>query len=35
MNISALDENGKAIDWWFVYKVETLKGREHYHGNRI
>lgn len=24
MNISALDENGKAIDWWFVYKVPKL-----------
>lgn len=24
MNISALDENGKAVDWWFAYKVPKL-----------
>ena len=24
MNISALDENGKPIDWWFAYKVPKL-----------
>ncbi len=24
MYISALDENGKAVDWWFTYKVPTL-----------
>ncbi len=24
MNISALDENGKPVDWWFVYKVPKL-----------
>jgi deoxyribonuclease-2 len=24
MNISPLDENGKAIDWWFAYKVPKL-----------
>src|SRR5208282_5198472 len=24
MNISALDENGKAVDWWFLYKVPKL-----------
>lgn len=24
MNISALDENGKAVDWWFMYKVPKL-----------
>ena len=24
MNISALDENGKAVDWWFIYKVPQL-----------
>jgi deoxyribonuclease-2 len=24
MKISALDENGKAVDWWFIYKVPQL-----------
>lgn len=24
MNISALDENGKPVDWWFIYKVPEL-----------
>ncbi|MEI8031096.1 MAG: deoxyribonuclease II family protein [Comamonadaceae bacterium] len=24
MNISALDESGKAVDWWFAYKVPQL-----------
>jgi deoxyribonuclease-2 len=24
MGISALDENGKAVDWWFIYKVPKL-----------
>jgi deoxyribonuclease-2 len=24
MNISALDENGQAVDWWFAYKVPQL-----------
>jgi deoxyribonuclease-2 len=24
MNISALDENGKAVDWWFAYKVPKM-----------
>ena len=24
MNISALDENGKTVDWWFIYKVPKL-----------
>jgi deoxyribonuclease-2 len=24
MNISALDESGKAVDWWFIYKVPEL-----------
>jgi len=24
MEISALDENGKPVDWWFVYKVPKL-----------
>lgn len=24
MNISPLDENGKAVDWWFAYKVPRL-----------
>jgi deoxyribonuclease-2 len=24
MNISALDENGKPVDWWFAYKVPQL-----------
>ena len=24
MNISALDENGKPVDWWFAYKVPKL-----------
>ncbi len=24
MTISALDENGKAVDWWFVYKVPEI-----------
>lgn len=24
MNISALDENGKEVDWWFAYKVPKL-----------
>ena len=24
MNISALDENGKPVDWWFIYKVPKL-----------
>ena len=23
--ISALDEDGKAVDWWFVYKIPKLK----------
>lgn len=26
MTISALDENGKAVDWWFAYKVPELGG---------
>jgi deoxyribonuclease-2 len=25
MSISALDENGKPVDWWFLYKVPQLK----------
>ncbi len=24
MTISALDENGKPVDWWFIYKVPKL-----------
>jgi deoxyribonuclease-2 len=24
MNISAVDENGKPVDWWFMYKVPQL-----------
>jgi len=24
MNISALDENGKPVDWWFIYKIPKL-----------
>jgi len=24
MAISALDENGKAVDWWFIYKVPQM-----------
>lgn len=24
MKVSALDENGKAVDWWFAYKVPKL-----------
>lgn len=24
MNVSALDENGKPVDWWFIYKVPHL-----------
>jgi len=24
MNVSALDESGKAVDWWFMYKVPKL-----------
>jgi len=24
MNISALDESGKPVDWWFIYKVPQL-----------
>lgn len=24
MSISALDENGKPVDWWFVYKIPKL-----------
>jgi deoxyribonuclease-2 len=24
MNVSPLDENGKAVDWWFAYKVPRL-----------
>lgn len=24
MNVCALDENGKAVDWWFAYKVPKL-----------
>jgi deoxyribonuclease-2 len=26
MAISALDENGKPVDWWFVYKVPEISG---------
>ena len=26
MKISALDENGKPVDWWFIYKVPQLNG---------
>lgn len=26
MTISALDENGKAVDWWFAYKVPEMSG---------
>lgn len=28
MNISPLDENGKAVDWWFAYKAPRLAGKE-------
>ena len=24
MNVTALDENGKPVDWWFIYKVPEL-----------
>jgi deoxyribonuclease-2 len=24
MKVSALDENGKPVDWWFMYKVPQL-----------
>ena len=24
MNVSALDENGRPVDWWFIYKVPQL-----------
>ncbi len=24
MNVTALDENGKPVDWWFIYKVPQL-----------
>ena len=24
MKISALDENNKPVDWWFIYKVPQL-----------
>ena len=24
MNISALDESGNPVDWWFIYKVPQL-----------
>ena len=24
MNVSALDENGRPVDWWFIYKVPEL-----------
>jgi len=24
MQISALDESGKPVDWWFIYKVPQL-----------
>jgi deoxyribonuclease-2 len=26
VTISALDENGKAVDWWFVYKIPQISG---------
>jgi|GEM_PF-6158886 len=26
MKISSLDENGKAVDWWFACKVPKLTG---------
>lgn len=26
MAISPLDENGKAVDWWFTYKVPEISG---------
>lgn len=26
MAVSALDENGKAVDWWFAYKVPEMSG---------
>jgi deoxyribonuclease-2 len=26
VTISALDENGKAVDWWFTYKVPEISG---------
>ena len=26
MNITALDENNKPVDWWFIYKVPQLGG---------
>ena len=26
MTISALDENGKPVDWWFIYKVPNITG---------
>jgi Deoxyribonuclease II len=24
MQVSALDENGRPVDWWFLYKVPKL-----------
>ena len=27
-SISALDENGRAVDWWFVYKVPKLRAHD-------
>jgi hypothetical protein len=24
MNISAVDENGQAVVWWFAYKISRL-----------
>src|ERR1041384_5821219 len=24
MNVTALDEGGKPVDWWFIYKVPQL-----------
>ena len=29
MAISALDENGKSVDWWFVYKIPHISGAGH------
>ena len=26
MAISALDDNGKSVDWWFAYKVPHIGG---------
>jgi deoxyribonuclease-2 len=35
MNISALDEDGKPVDWWFAYKLPTLPNLKYDPNNSV